>query len=160
MKMLFLFSKCLLWLFMCFIYVFRLNWCIERTLESMEWNVKLVKPKEAISILCWVITYGTSRDREILCWVIIACRVVTVADCADLWHCAESFQGSYNFLALCSFHISVIIEGLVNMEDNENAEFKIFHCMQLLPKRKEPWPSPPFPQMFWATSSWKGGYHA
>ena len=23
-------------------------------------------------------------------------------------------------------------EGLVNMEDNENAEFKIFHCMQLL----------------------------
>ena len=23
------------------------------------------------------------------------------------------------------------IEGLVNMEDNENAEFKIFHCMQL-----------------------------
>ena len=23
-------------------------------------------------------------------------------------------------------------EGLVNMEDNKNAEFKIFHCMQLL----------------------------
>ena len=24
------------------------------------------------------------------------------------------------------------LEGLVNMEDNENAEFKNFHCMQLL----------------------------
>ena len=25
-----------------------------------------------------------------------------------------------------------LAEGLVNMKDNENAEFKIFHCMQLL----------------------------
>ena len=47
MQVSFFISKCLYWLFVCFIHVFSFNWCMRGVLDLIKWRVKLCQSKEA-----------------------------------------------------------------------------------------------------------------
>lgn len=63
--------------------------------------------------------------------------ILSYSQLLQIWSCMftifTTLANTNKFSMYMMWKMALIpLEGLVNMEDNENAEFKIFHCMQLL----------------------------
>ena len=70
MQLSFFISKCLYWLFVCFIHVFSFNWCMRGVLDLIKWKMKLCESKEASMESCRVVKLLPSRHRDLLSRVI------------------------------------------------------------------------------------------
>ena len=80
--------------------VFRLNWCIKKTLDLLEWSMKLEKQKEVELTLCRLVTLGMTRDRDQVCQLVQS--VPTRCSHVSPKHCNFSVLSSFRILAITS----------------------------------------------------------
>ena len=106
----FFISKCLYWLFVCFIHVFSFNWCMRGVLDLIKWRVKLCQSKEASKKSCRVIKPLPSRHWDLLSRVVNDLHSLheSSPNVAVTSRQASWLFKELRFSALSSFRVSVI----------------------------------------------------